>query len=648
MTRLGDLEEDQPNFKKLKDTVEMHNETILRMVHENDALKTFVRTHFTKAEDLLYKNTSQLENKFEFIFKSELKDFSTKDYVQDRLCDKANASDMVRLNREVRMLESYVSKLEKVVFQGYKKEAEVFLNGKVDKEVFEQFKTIKNTESEGFSKFSKNMNNTVDKMSRFVQNLDGDLKTLNEKFKQSEALQISRNGSLDLSSEDTVDFAQIDYDSITQVPVNQIAKKILKPMYQAIKGLKRDFTENMSDLMNEKEQRSSRQLNSLAQQHQNSQRQISTCMNKLEDLLAEKEETARNSQKFAKGLESLSDNLKAQERKSKESLEKINKKLMEHDISLQELHQKVDFVKISKEKLFEEVCNNLDDLIRSKFSLSTKLQNSDLKLSQMVLELEKKQITLENEVEQSRQDYEITISNLQNETESYSQELQRMQAYNRELVDKLAVFDSGMFTSYQSSQCNKDPAKSTFLTEDATPINDLHKSYSRPTKFSRGHERSINHVCQHKRRMNSDFTTSKRPLTTNNFRKPQSRMRFKGGLGSSHRSSSTKRGNKTTENNQSFDLRVNKFFTKSKGFFQKFETILTSDHVKLESGPKTTSGRRNAKKTVSTAKSRGQKTNFIENSDISKKNLNLTIEEQENNMLQNSRLHSRKEWKEKV
>ncbi|CAI2385023.1 unnamed protein product [Moneuplotes crassus] len=621
MTRLGDLEDDQLSFKKITKTVEMHNDAIMRIIQENDGLKKFVREHFTKAEGLLSKNSEQMEEKFEFIFKSELKDLSTKDYVQDRLCDKANAADMVRLNREFRMLETYVSKLEKVVFQGYKKEAEVYLQAKLDKEEFKKYQDSKNKEFKTNSKSLNTIHGAVHRLNQQFDGLDDDLRYLKERFEQAEANKEVKVVYPDIDDEDTIDFSKVDYDSITKVPIPHIAKRILKPMYREIENLKQDITDNISNLLKEKDVQQNFKLDNLAKEYFKSQAQINTCMDKIDDLIAEKIAAEQQSQKLAENLEHLHEKLKGQERRSLVSIDEIHKKLSEHDINLQGIHQQIDYIKISKEKLFDEVCRNLDDLICSKFSLSTKLENSDFKLSQMLTDLTERQTLLQGQIDNAKKNYEVTISHLQNETDAYSQELKRMQIFNRELVEKFNTLDSNRNIDCRSSIGFKESRKNTFVTEDASSMNNIPRSYSRPKAFSRIKERPVNSACQTKRRTNSDHKSQKRPMTTNKFKKTHSRIKFTSELKNSERSNSRKCGNRSIDNKTSLEIPVNKMFAKSKGIFQKFETILMNHPQKLNEGPKTTSGRHRGKKGNSTSKSGTTSTNFIENFTMhSKKN----------------------------
>lgn len=159
-------------------------------------------------------------------------------------------------------------------------------------------------------------------------------------------------------------------------------------------------------------------------------------MGSLKDMLAEKEASERRELEVSSNLENLNEKLKGIEKRSQFSFDEVHKKLIEHDLRFTAQQQEMDLVKISKEKLFEEVCSNLDDLIGSKFSLSAKLQSSDQKISNMLKELVEKQEVLEEDLQRVKLDYEINLGNMQKENEAYSQELKRMQIFNREMVEK--------------------------------------------------------------------------------------------------------------------------------------------------------------------------------------------------------------------
>jgi len=98
------------------------------------------------------------------------------------------------------------------------------------------------------------------------------------------------------------------------------------------------------------------------------------------------------------------------------------------------IQQVIDSVRMSKEKIFKEMTQNLNGLIASKFTLFSKIENLASSLPKMVEELNVKQDLLHSEFASVRVSYRESICNKEKETEAFSRELKRMQDVNRELI----------------------------------------------------------------------------------------------------------------------------------------------------------------------------------------------------------------------
>jgi len=105
------------------------------------------------------------------------------------------------------------------------------------------------------------------------------------------------------------------------------------------------------------------------------------------------------------------------------------------EVKLQTMKHELDFVKVSKEKMFEELANNLNELISSKYTLTTKINEIDEKYSELVREVTEKQEGIDKELEQMKDEWDEQIMNMQKENEGYFSELKRTQIINRNLVE---------------------------------------------------------------------------------------------------------------------------------------------------------------------------------------------------------------------
>ena len=191
---------------------------------------------------------------------------------------------MIRLNREFKILEDYTSKLEKVVFKGYQKEAEVFLNAKLNIEDFEIFKADILKEKEKNSKIFEEHNEIFKNMKMKINGLNTEIISLKSQLADAEENKHVTIEYTDIDSEGTIDFSDLDYNNITNIPMPHLAKRVLKPMYKEIEKMKKEMTDNMADMLNDKDVETSKRMSLLAQQNQEIKKKVEEALSKIQDL----------------------------------------------------------------------------------------------------------------------------------------------------------------------------------------------------------------------------------------------------------------------------------------------------------------------------------------------------------------------------
>lgn len=185
-------------------------------------------------------------------------------------------------------MEAYASKLEKVVFKGYQKEAEVFLNAKLNKEDFENLKTNILEEKKQISKVFEENEEIFQNLQNKLDGLNSEIRVLRSQVAENEENKHVTIEYTDIDSEKTIDFDDLDYNNITNLPMTYLAKRVLKPMLNQIEKIKKkmDNDEDMADMINEKEMENNKKM-LLSQQNEDTKLKAEEALKKIEDIMRE-------------------------------------------------------------------------------------------------------------------------------------------------------------------------------------------------------------------------------------------------------------------------------------------------------------------------------------------------------------------------
>ena len=172
-----------------------------------------------------------------------------------------------------------------MVFKGYQKEAEVFLNGKLDKTEFINFKDLIKKENQNTQKDFSKVDQKISNLNDEIYKLKVDIQDVRNKFDDFEGGLKSSIEYSDINSEPTIDFEKIDYDNINKIPLPHLSQRVIKPMYKQIQNLKKDIHNEIEGILKANESQSNMKLLELARDNDMIKNSISEAVDQIDNIL---------------------------------------------------------------------------------------------------------------------------------------------------------------------------------------------------------------------------------------------------------------------------------------------------------------------------------------------------------------------------
>ena len=119
-----------------------------------------------------------------------------------------------------------------------------------------------------------------------------------------------------------------------------------------------------------------------------------------------------------------------------------------------------------KEKVFEEMNNNVNELIGSKFEIITKYEGLEDKVVDVAKEVKMRLESMSIQINEIKEGYYEFINNKERENESISRELKRMQIINREMISEHKSTNASNREYWNNTQWNPRSKLDKFLWND--------------------------------------------------------------------------------------------------------------------------------------------------------------------------------------